>query len=1036
MRDFQVESPIVNSPYEPPQRFWKIHEDRPAELLDGRRLPIYWYRPSRQSAGERERGDIGIQIELKLVSVIRERLSAWRASGYAGASRVTLELLAHWTRDGRVQPLFFAQREAAETIIFLTEARADLRQGIEVPLDEPSDDAKARGVHAFKRHALKMATGTGKTTVMAMLIAWSVLNKLANRADPRFSDAVLVVCPNLTIRSRLRELDPRGGDASLYRSRDLVPPSLMGDLAQGRVLVTNWHVFALQDQQGWARVVKTGVPLVERERIRIGERKTTARGLRYLPVDEYRRLVMTGTLEPVSEKRDETGQVVEVEVKRTRYVESDAAWLRRVLFRDLGNKGNVLVFNDEAHHAYRIRSQEPEDVEADEFEDEDDAEAFFREATLWMDGLDRVQRHRGINQCIDLSATPYFLGRVSQQSGRPFPWVVSSFDLTEAIESGLTKIPQLAVRDSSGQSIPGYFNIWRWIMPKLSAQERGGRKGIAKPEAILRYAYTPIAMLAALWDEQRERWAEDGEARPPVFIVVCKNTKLAEVVYQWLAEDKPPPGVPSARIPALLNRDGAINTIRVDSKVIAETDSGEARGDLDRWMRLTLDTVGKLDWPTDPAGLPLVPEDFPSLAERLGKPIHPPGRDVRCIVSVGMLTEGWDCNTVTHIVGLRPFMSQLLCEQVVGRALRRANYSVGEDQRLNEEVAQVFGVPFEIIPYKRNPQGERPPVPKTWRVRALPERSALEIRFPRVEGYVASGVAQPVIDWSKMPRLALRPGFVPPQVQMKAGLGVNLGRPTVFGPGQLSEIDLATWRREQRPLSLAYGAAAQLVREYLNGHPDITPSARLFAFFRDAVLRFVESQVDATAPNESTDVFLAPYYGWMVDAVVAATQIGGASGTELPLLERHRPAGSTADVDYSTRRQPYPVTRSHLNFVIADTKAWEQQAAFQLDKHRLVASFVKNAGLGFAIPYVRDGIRHDYLPDFLVTFAGAPGETLILEIKGYDPLADLKQQAAERWIAAVNRLGTYGKWRYVRCDGEGDVVAAVERHARSSGIAA
>ncbi|NJK42709.1 MAG: DEAD/DEAH box helicase family protein, partial [Aquincola sp.] len=171
---------------------------------------------------------------------------------------MTLELMAWWQREGRPVPLFYAQREAALTAIFLAEARADFLQGINVPLDEPSDELKAQGFKAFRRHACKMATGTGKTTVMAMLAAWSILNKVANRGDRRFSDAVLVVCPNVTIRSRLAELDPGLGEASLYRTRDLVPERLMPDLKQGRVLVLNWHVFEKQSTQGGNRVVRAG----------------------------------------------------------------------------------------------------------------------------------------------------------------------------------------------------------------------------------------------------------------------------------------------------------------------------------------------------------------------------------------------------------------------------------------------------------------------------------------------------------------------------------------------------------------------------------------------------------------------------------------------------------------------------------------------------------------------------------------------------------------------------------------------------------
>jgi len=280
-----------------------------------------------------------------------------------------------------------------------------------------------------------------------------------------------------------------------------------------------------------------------------------------------------------------------------------------------------------------------------------------------------VNKLRGINFCVDMSATPYFLGRVGQDTNRPFPWVVSDFGLIDAIESGLTKIPQLAIRDTTGAEIPGYFNIWRWILEqKLTPAERGGKKASPKPEAILKWANTPIAMLAGLWQADLEDRAERGDdQRPPVFIIVCKNTAIAKVMYEWIAEDSPPTGIPKLKINGFRNTPQQENTIRVDSKVVSETDDlTGAKLEEQRWMRFKLDTVGRLEWPRDRTGRPVYPEGFEELAGKLERPLYPPGRDVRCIVSVGMLTEGWDCNTVTHVIGLRPFMSQLLCEQVVG----------------------------------------------------------------------------------------------------------------------------------------------------------------------------------------------------------------------------------------------------------------------------------------------------------------------------------------------------------------------------------
>lgn len=1020
MFDFQVENPILNSPFLEPRNYWHIEEGTPPRIVEGRRKPVYFYRPpSYEVSREGMEEEVGYEIELLLVSRIRGRLKEWRAAGCPGASKITLELLAYWEREGREKRLFFAQIEAAATIIFLTEARTDFLQGISIPLDEPSEKQKGEGLRAFQRMACKMATGSGKTTVMGMLAAWSILNKQNTRGDRRYSDTVIVVCPNVTIRNRLAELDPARGEASLYRSRDLVPPHLMGPLSQGRLLVMNWHVFALQDANRVgntaARVVRTGREVNVLETIRIGEKSTTARGTRYLSLADYQRQVAAGLLEVIKEEIDDSGGLVKAQVASTRYVESDAAWLDRVLGFKAGRKQNVLVMNDEAHHAYRIRSEEP-----DEFEEADDEglDEYYAEATVWIDGLDRIHKQVGINTCVDFSATPYFLGRVGQQANRPFPWVVSSFDLIEAIESGLTKIPQFAVRDMSGQSIPGYFNIWRWILPQLKSSERGGKKSAAKPEAILRYAFTPIAMLGGLWQQVAKEWRENGtDPRPPVFIIVCKNTRLAKLVYEWLAEDSPPPGIPSAGLPNFRNREDAIYTIRVDSTVVAETDSGEAKSDLSGWMRLTLDTVGRLDWAQDRQGNPIYPEGFSALAEKLGKPLHPPGRNVRAIVSVGMLTEGWDCNTVTHIVGLRPFMSQLLCEQVVGRGLRRASYETegaGAEERLGEEVAQIFGVPFQVVPFKANKGGVPRPPAKTWRVRALPERADLEISFPRVEGYTFEPSSVLSLDWDRIPELVVDPTQIPPEVQMKAGLPTNQGRPTIYGPGKLSTASLAAYRAEHRLQTRIAETARELVKAYAaqaeatstQTHPSV-----LYPQFVSAVKRFVAEKVRAYHPATEADVFLAPYYGLMVERLFGNIQPAEGSREGIR-VERHRGPGSTSEVEYITRKEPFSVTKSHVNYVVPDSQ-WERIAAYALDSHPAVHSFAKNSGLGFAIPYLHAGQGHDYLPDFIVRLQRNEPSFVIVETKGHDERLQEKQNAAERWISAVNQDGRFGRWRYL-----------------------
>ncbi len=1027
MSDFEVPDPIINSPYEKPAEYWDIKEGEQPKRLKGRRPAGYFYRDPKASILEGEHSARGTWEELKLVNRIRKQLDSWRSQDWPGVTRTTLELLQYWRREGRQHRLFFAQLEAAETIIFLIEARPDFQQGIEVPIDEISDERKAEGYAAFRRYACKMATGAGKTTVMGMLAAWSILNKVNDRSDARFSDVVLIVCPNVTIRSRLEELKPEYGEASLYRTRDLVPPHLMPQIVRGRVLTKNWHAFEPQIQQVGgvsAKVAKAGRPVRVKEAIKIGTKTQTARGSRYLTLDEFQRQVATGMLDVLEEERDREGNLTKVKVESTKYVESDTSLVNRILGREVGGKQNILVMNDEAHHAYRILRPEPDE---DEEEDDDD---FFKEATIWIDGLDRIQKLRGINFCVDLSATPYFLGRVGQETNKTFPWVISDFGLTDAIESGLVKIPQLAVRDTTGDEIPGYFNIWHWIMKKLTPAEKGAKKASPKPEAILKWAHTPIAMLAGYWEEKFLEWKEKNALRPPVFIIVCKNTKIAKLVYEWLGENNPPLGVPNSHIEGFLNRNGERVTIRVDSKVVHETDSDEAKSDESRWMRFTLDTVGKTSWPLNRQGSPIYPEGFEELAKKLERPTFPPGRDVRCIVSVGMLTEGWDCNTVTHIIGLRPFMSQLLCEQVIGRGLRRTNYDVGENGLLSEEVAKVLGVPFEIVPFKESKTGGSDPKPKKHHVHAVPEKCQFEIRFPRVEGYQQAIRNRIAVNWSSMPTLPVDPGKIPPEVQVKASLPNNQGRSSLTGPGKIEQVDLNPYRVGNRLQKLVFEMAAALTRDYAKQSTCEAPAQVLFPQIVQIVDRFVRQHVKPIQPAQVLDAFLSPYYGWIIERLVAEirpdTSLGEAA--ELPRYETNRGPGSTVEVDFHTSRDVREVIRSHVNYVVADTKKWEQSAAYFIDTHPKVDAFVKNAGLGFAIPYLHNGQMHDYVPDFIIRLRGDGERYLILETKGYDELKEIKRAAAIRWTEAVNADGAFGNWAYDLVERPTDVSAAINPH--------
>ena len=390
--------------------------------------------------------------------------------------------------------------------------------------------------------------------------------------------------------------------------------------------------------------------------------------------------------------------------------------------------------------------------------------------------------------------------------------------------------------------------------------------------------------------------------------------------------------------------------------------------------------------------------------------------------------DSWDCNTVTHVVGLRPFQSQLLCEQVVGRALRRRSYEVGEDGKLEEEVAKVFGVPFEIVPFKGTNSAPKPKPPQR-HIRAVPEKERFKIVAPRVSGY-SQGIRNRVTvgDWTALASLHLDPKNIPPETQVAAAL--NQGRPRIDAPGGLHNAGLQDFRRQHRVQEFVFQMARDLTRQYVQHGNCQAPAHVLFPQVVRIVQRFVDEKVIPEKPAEKIDAFISPYYGWIIERLAAAITPDTAAGEapELPDIERDRPC-STSDISAWTGRPIYEVQRSHINAVVADTQQWEQSAAYLLDTHPKVAAFVKNFGLNFTIPYVDNGQPHDYLPDFLVRLTGDSLRHVIVEIKGADRdgKTDVKAQAALRWCTAVNATNSFGRWDYLLARRVGDVTAWLDK---------
>jgi type III restriction enzyme len=912
-----VDDPILNSPFEAPSRHYDFGGFTPRIVL-GRREAGY-----HGIARTDRMGDAALAahefIRLDRVNEIRARVGAWQRQRYPGVTSTTRDLLEHWSRPDR-PPLFFCQREAAETIIWLTEASAVDRQGLTVSLDTPNDPESLRNGYApLRRYCAKMATGSGKTILLAMVAAWSILNKVGNKQDARFSDAVLVVCPNLTVKERLTVLKPQVL-GNYYERFDLVPSGYRDLLARGRVFVTNWHAFAVKNDGRHRGVVQRGR-------------------------------------------------------------ESDAAFVKRVLGRDLGDAKNLLVLNDEAHHAYRPAPPGAKEEAQLQFQDlnvdeKREAEELAEQATVWVGGLDRIHKIRGIRFMFDVSATPFYLRGSGHEAGSPLPWIVSDFGLVDAIESGITKVPRVPTADDSGRPAPRYFCLWKSVMDELPEKERETQRHRAKPAAVWREAQGALSILAGKWAVTKEYFAASGYPVPPVLIVIAQNTAVAAVVSEALRRGE-----------VLGDLEGD-NTFAIDSKVLAEAEAageGGSRDDARELLRLKIATVGKAAWPDDRP-----PPGWEELSA-------PPGKDVRCVVSVGMLIEGWDAQNVTQILGLRAFRSQLLCEQVVGRGLRRMSYDVDpETKLLAPEYCDVFGVPFEVIPVQgTTTRPGRAALPSAL-VQALEERKHLAIEFPRVEGYRVDVHERIRCNVDVIPSVHVEPQIEPTAVfyaehrLQKTAFGIARDITEVLAGGKVSQGPQPDVKQRHDAARLLFPQVLRVVESYLHRRITLSPRARI------------------------EEVALAKYRDIIVERLIAAIEIDAdADETALvPQIERHRPVGSTAQVQFRTTRRTQPTMKSHISHVVLDSR-WESTAAFHLEHSQHVIAYAKNDRLDFEILYEWLDRPCKYVPDFLVRVDAGDGEvaTLILEIKACeDEQGRAQLAAAQKWVRAVNHHGAFGVW--------------------------
>jgi type III restriction enzyme len=976
-----IDNPVINSPFEEPTRHFRFDDDGITDdIVDARRVSAYFIpiaqprkKDAKQLKFDTEWTKDRIE-ENKLVNRIRQRVTMWRQGGYVGVTPVTARLLAYWTDPERERKLFFCQIEALETAIYVTEvARRYGDAWVENALREGNDSSNP----GLPRMAFKMATGSGKTVVMAMLIAWHALNKLANTQDARFSDTFLLITPGITIRDRLRVLLPND-PSNYYRERDIVPAYQLEQLGQAKILITNFHAFKAREKVQAAKLTKSI-------------------------------LDAAGT---------------------SAFTETPEQMVRRVC-RELGNKKNIVVINDEAHHCYRRRPGG--DDEKLKGEERREAEKRDEEARIWLSGIEAVKRKLGTKVIYDLSATPFFLRGSGWPEGTLFPWVVSDFSLIDAIESGIVKVPRVPVSDDSGVGAqPTYRDLWLRIRDDLPKKGRateavhGEPKLPAELEGALQSLYGNYQKSYRLWEQNAEARARG--LTPPVFIVVCNNTNVSKLVFDYVAGwEKKISESESIVVPGRLGifsneQNGGWsarpNTILIDS---TQLESGEAMSDEFKKIAAREVEEFKAEYRVRFPGRDaddLTDEDLlREVMNTVGK-AGKLGENVKCVVSVSMLTEGWDANTVTHVLGVRAFGTQLLCEQVVGRALRRMSYApvartLSYDGKTVDftgyppEYAEVYGVPFSFIPCSGSTKDPKPgPLPT--RVRALDERQQCQITFPRLLGYRYEVAGERLtVAFTADSHLVISTADVPIKVELDP----------IVGEGSVHTLDLQTRRLNE----VAFVIARRTLEKYFrddegNMKPWVFP--QLLAISKRWLAECVTCK-DNTFPQL---LLLAEFSHDAADriykAIVASSD---GSPTLKPILHPYDTTGSTRHVDFDTTRPVYSTRaeKCHVSHVVADTDSWEQKMAQSLEDMPEVVSYVKNHNLGFTIPYTLNGEERQYTPDFIACIDDGQGAddllNLLIEVTGEKKKDKAAKVATARtlWVPAVNNHAAFGRWDFV-----------------------
>ena len=986
MEELFFEKPILNSPYEYPLRHWELDNDgQPThKIIDSRRVAQFITpipKPRKRRAAKAQQQIIfdegeGLSTEQQqyelvtaAVNEIRRRVDEWRniqGPNNWGVTPETARLLLHWRhhRFSNFRP-FFCQVEAVETIIWLTEVAPKLGPAGKRILDRLASASRDANPELL-RVALKVATGAGKTTVMAMIIAWQTINAVRRPNTRRFTRGFLVVAPGITIKDRLRVLQPNDPD-SYYASRELVPADMLPDLGQAKIVITNFHAFMLRER---TELSKGGRALLK-------------------------------------------GRGPDLNTKET-----DGQMIQRVMPGLMSIK-NILVLNDEGHHCYRQKPGEDDEptLKGDE---KREAKKNTEEARIWISGLEIVKRKLGLQQVIDLSATPFFLRGSGYAEGTLFPWTVSDFSLMDAIECGIVKLPRVPVADNiPGGEMPKYRALWENIRPDMP---RAGRRkaGILDPLSLPTQLQTALEALYGHYEQTYELWQAAGIRVPPCFIIVCNNTSTSKLVYDYVSgfhrqNEAGSATLVNGRLPLFRNFDesGAPHpvprTLLIDSQQLESGDAlakdfrSMAAPQIEQFRRQIVERTGDRSQAEKLSDEDLLRETMNTVGKegRLGE-------SIRCVVSVSMLTEGWDANTVTHVLGVRAFGTQLLCEQVVGRALRRQSYDLNPQGLFDVEYADVLGVPFDFTakPVVAPPQPPR----QTIQVSAVrPERDHLEIRLPRVSGYRVELPKEKLsAQFTADSVLRLTPDLVGPTITRNEG---------IIGEGiDLNLIHTANLRQA----TLEYNLTERLLNTKWRD-PNEEPKIHLFGKLRAIVKQWLETSLQCTGDTNRAQLMYQELADMACERIAAAVNRAHSANRPVKvLLDPFNPTGSTAHVNFTTSKESRWQTdprKCHVNWVVLDSD-WEAEFCRVAEGHPKVKAYVKNHNLGLEVPYQYGSATKTYLPDFILLIDDGRGDDdplhLVVEIKGYrgEDAKEKKSTMDTYWVPGVNNLRPYGRWAF------------------------